>query len=112
MITIHSNGSKWAGESPDTIDRLLEVLAAETLDPRFEEYGNFYIVNKPITTTSGVHFFGNFMTVSHVFNIDTDDQPTIDALTAAIRANQATAEYKRYRAELRKAPTAPRGAGR
>lgn len=33
--TIHANGSKFAGEEPDTIEQLLEVLAAEPLDRSF-----------------------------------------------------------------------------
>ena len=41
MTTIMSNGSKWYGEAPDSIDKLLEVLKENMLDPRFVEHGNF-----------------------------------------------------------------------
>ncbi len=65
--TLHiiSNGSKWAGEAPDTIDKLLEVLKTETLDPIFATHGSFvsYGLGDMVTV------FGNFLTVSHVFNI-------------------------------------------
>jgi hypothetical protein len=45
MLLIISNGSKWAGEKPDTIDDLLNVLNKYTLDPNFEKYGNFVNLN-------------------------------------------------------------------
>lgn len=86
--TIHSNGSKWAGEKPDPVERLLERLKLYTLDPRFERCGNF------ISKSDGiVHFWGNFFDVSGVFQIDTDEAPIIERLTRAIRDNQARASY-------------------
>ncbi len=55
---ITSNGSKWAGETPDTIDDLLKVLASDPLDRVFEKYGNF---TYPSEETKGMtRFFGNF----------------------------------------------------
>lgn len=93
--TIISNGSKWAGEEPDSIETLLGVLASETLDPTFEEYGNF-------AQNEGkgvVRFFGNFFTVSHAFSITSDDEAVCNALVAAIKANQATAAYQNARTE-------------
>lgn len=95
--TINSNGSKWAGESPDSIETLLHVLATETLDPTFEDYGNF-----AINMGDGVvRFWGNFYTVSHVFSIDTDDATMCATLTAAITANQATDAYKAAHREVK-----------
>lgn len=113
---IDSNGSKWAGESPDTIDQLIARLQSETLDPTFEEFGNFvsparkatrindestnwrdkYVDAGPIYPEhpDALHFWGNFLTYSHVFSIYTDDPDVIERLTAAIRANQATEAYQ------------------
>jgi len=87
--TINSNGSRWYGEKPDSIDKLIEVLGHETLDRTFERVGNFVCRHKGQT-----RFFGNFRTVSHVFNIDSDDPKVIERLTKAIRANQRTAAYR------------------
>jgi len=115
MIDIQSNGSRWAGEEPATIAELLEALQVETLDPSFEDYGNFvesdrdlmsYITGKPIYPDNPrvVRFFGNFATVSHVFNIDTDEPEIISSLSAAIRANQQTPSYQ----EIKRAQVAGR----
>lgn len=35
---ILSNGSKWAGQDPDSIQTLLDVLGDNVLDPMFEQY--------------------------------------------------------------------------
>lgn len=43
--------------------------------------------------TGMTSFFGNFYTVSHVFNIDTDDEAIIKPLTEAIKANQLRPDY-------------------
>jgi hypothetical protein len=97
MIIINSNGPKWAGDLPDTLDHLLEVLAREPLDPTFEQYGNFAInlsLEQRDQPPGTIRFWGNFWALSHVFSIDTDEQPVIDQLMAAIRANQATEAYR------------------
>lgn len=109
MINIFSNGSKWMGQEPDSIQELLNTLKEYTLDPSFEQYGNFITVlqesdflkvNDTIKERIGkTHFFGNFYNVSHVFNIDTDEPFIIEALTTAIRKNQQTAEYKEAKKE-------------
>jgi hypothetical protein len=91
MVTeIRSNGSKWAGESPDGIEVLEHRLRTETLDPTFEKYGNF------IRKTRGGPWklFGNFLTYSHVFNITTYDAALARRLRKLIRANQATEAYQ------------------
>lgn len=102
MTEIISNGSKWAGESPDTIEDLIEVLKSETLDPIFEEYGNF--VNR---TPHWIHkeaqekykgctqIFGNFFATSHVFNITTDDEDLISTIENIVRLNQNTTNIKK-----------------
>jgi hypothetical protein len=92
-LTIEFNGSKWADEEPDSIDILLQRLETDTLDPKFEHYGNF------VQPEAGgvVRFFGNFSTVSHAFGIVTDDSVVIDALVAAIKRNQASDAYRALR---------------
>jgi len=118
MLKIQSNGSRWAGGEPDTIETLLELLSREPLRPDFEKFGNFIThpvcrgvknpawtwgsdapewINGPLIypeNPGAVRFWGNFLNVSHVFSIDTDEPEIIDRLTAAIRANQASAAYK------------------
>ena len=90
MTTITSNGSKWYGEAPDSIDKLVEVLKGHTLDPRFTEYGSNFIV----ADVGSVRFFGNFHNLSHVFNIRTDDPAIIAKLTRAIRENLRRDDYR------------------
>jgi hypothetical protein len=109
MTTIQSNGSKWAGDQPDSIEGLIDVLKTQTLNPIFEQYGDFAETD-PRFYKSGelcypdnpgtVHFFGNFYTVSHVFNIDTDDAETIATLRGLIAANKATAAYRQAVKEI------------
>lgn len=102
---ILSNGSKWAGQNPDSIDTLLGVLDTEMLDPVFEQYHCYQPhryepalrsddsdINRWVGAAS---YFGNFRTVSHVFNIITFDQEVIDALNKAIRKNVESDEYQK-----------------
>lgn len=103
MLEIISNGSKWYGEKPDTIEDLIQVLNTEILDPSFEDYGNFINLNPTWLKKDFaekykgcVKIFGNFMTVSHVFNIITDQSEIIQKLTEAINKNKGTEEYKRF----------------
>jgi len=93
-MQITTNGSKWAGSDPDPIERLFEVLAAEPLDPRFEHYDNFVSVNGDRVQVSG-----NFMLVSHCFRIS-GTPVELESLIQAIRTNQATSAYQRWRREL------------
>ena len=71
---INSNGSKWAGQEPDTIETLLDVLAHHPLDNTFEPF------------FEDGRFFGNFRNLSHVFSIDTDDADVIAQLNSAIKS--------------------------
>lgn len=118
FLRVISNGSRWMGEEPATVEELLEVMARTPLDPRFEDYGGFigdtrgakpagynaagkrcYIDTGPIYPEhpQAVRFWGNFFELSHVFEIDTDDPETIEKITRAIRANQSTPAYKAAR---------------
>lgn len=107
---INANGSKWAGDEPDEIEVLLKRLASEPLDPTFEAYGNFitknpqgcvYVGRGQYFETGRLYpehpgtcsFFGNFLNVSAVFDIHTNDEALIAKLEQAIRANQRRADY-------------------
>ena len=107
---IQSNGSRWADESPATLDELAEVLAKHTLDPTFEKYGGFLYQVRPgdwirgkaptdTDLTNTWQMFGNFFDVSHVFNIYTDDPAVIARFRALIDANKKTPAYRAARKE-------------
>jgi hypothetical protein len=88
-MEIISNGSKWAGEEPDSLETLIEVLTngKDVLDSTFENYGNF------IWEENGVwNAFGNFETVSHVFNI-TGTAEELRPLAEAIQKNVSSLAY-------------------
>jgi len=89
MIKIFSNGSKWAGEAPDNIEKLKERLKTHPLDPTFEKYGNFAFKGR-----KGKYFlFGNFRDISAVFNIETDNQKVFLEMKKLIRENQRRPDY-------------------
>jgi hypothetical protein len=108
MLKIISNGSKWYGEKPDSIEILKEVLKTQTLDPTFENFGNF-INNNPRWTNKEAQelykgcstIFGNFKTYSHVFNIITNDRELITELQELINKNKNTLVYQEYKEELK-----------
>ena len=92
---IISNGSKWAGESPDSIEKLFEVIESETLEPL---WGHPIQTNPELldgSTHWGTIFSGNFCNLSHVFRIETDDPDLIESLTYALEANMSSDAYKR-----------------
>ena len=100
MIKIISNGSKWHGQAPDDLAELFRTLLDYPLDRTFERYGDFVGVEPELMgggrLDGKVRFFGNFATVSHVFNVEMDlreDAATIADLTAAIEANKRRADY-------------------
>jgi hypothetical protein len=94
-MNIQYNGSHWAGEKPDTLDVLLRALAEETLNPLFEEYGNFVFREND----GMIQCWGNFLTVSHVFCIDGTEEE-MAPLIGAIRFNQSTHQYLAAKANL------------
>lgn len=124
FVLINSNGSGCSGAFSQDLHGLLYVLAHTPLDPRFERYGNFitenpcigvknpgyigagcgqepYIDGPRMFDVDGVvQFFGNFYLVSHVFRIYTNDAETIEKLTQAIRANQASQAYMDAKAQM------------
>ena len=97
---IHSNGSKWAGESPDSINTLIERLSKYTIEDRFfcKFKERFNSKKKhvlcPISKVDGRYiFFGNFVEISGVFRIETNCPETITKLRNAIINN---AGWKMY----------------
>lgn len=108
MLHIQSNGSKWRGDAPDSVDKLIEVLGEYALDPTFENYGKFYqTMSKDdyLDMETGekydgkVHFSGNFFELSHVFSIYTDEAEVIERLQGAIDKNMASEAYQKTRSE-------------
>lgn len=103
MTNIISNGSKWVGEKPDSIEKLLEVLRENTIEERFffwyqtnpfSKQKPKYEFVTPIGIRNGIHtFFGNFEEISHVFRIETDDQDIVSLLTNAIKENKGWKAY-------------------
>jgi hypothetical protein len=100
-----SNGSKWAGEAPDNIEILLDVLARYELEPwasytdnpcasminpawRSNNREKKYLPSSQLYHVPVVRFFGNFRKLSHVFNIDTNDLETIYHLKLAMDLNR------------------------
>ena len=91
---IISNGSRMASESRATIDELIEVLKEDPLDLTFMRYGGF-VDCCPVAASSRIPlypdgyemFWGNFIKVSHVFHIVTNDPEVIAALHAGISVN-------------------------
>lgn len=84
---IISNDSKMAGAPPDTIDVLVAVLERYPLNRFFEHH-----VIEP-RANGEVRFHGNFLTVSHVFDIHSDDPDVIEQLTSAIVKNCRMPEF-------------------
>lgn len=93
--TVEWNGSKFAGQAPDHLEKLLEVLAVERLDKHFHPY-----VAPSVREPGSLSFFGNFANLSHSFCITTNDIAVIEKLTAAIRTNpgnEDTPPLRRYK---------------
>jgi hypothetical protein len=115
FIFIQSNGSKWAGDEEDDIPELLDVLSKYALNfdmfdgefysadpchgvsnPKYcmwegrDQKEPAYIDGPRMYQCDGVYrFHGNFLELSHVFSIDTNDKETIASLVQAIDANKA-----------------------
>ncbi len=109
FIYIMSNGSRWAGAEAGDIAELLEMLSKHPLDVErfgpdfwnvnpcegvinpdwtYEAKVPHYIAGPRLYSCDGVvRFFGNFLTYSHGFNIDTNDAETIAKLQDAITRN-------------------------
>ena len=107
MLEIISNGSKWLGQEPDSIEVLVETLKQYALDPVFEEYGNFVCHNPRWIKKESNEIYkgctkihGNFYTLSHTFDIITNDEEIIEQLETLIRNNLQTEAYKQAKIDL------------
>jgi hypothetical protein len=76
MVNIISNGSKWAGEKPDSIGKLMSVLKSKCIDSRM------FSSDRPDCFGYGA-IRGNFVEVSHVFNIRTNSRKLLILLRKA-----------------------------
>lgn len=85
---IRANGSKMLGEASDSVEALLDVLARHPLHRTFEK---IFIQDRG---NGRWRFQGNFLTISHVFDIRTDDPEIVRRLTKAIRANRRTPGFR------------------
>ncbi len=79
---IISNGAKMHGGKPEEIETLLGLLARYPLDRFFERA---FIQDH---VGSAKRFHGNFLAISHVFDIRTNDPEVVRRLTEAIKANR------------------------
>jgi hypothetical protein len=99
------NGSKWAGQPPDPLETLLDMLDKEPLDPRFKRFDapvvrGDYPLGVPEEFEGTHHFHGNFYRVSHPFSVFTNDKDVIAKLTAACEKNIASDAYKAAAREI------------
>jgi len=99
---IHSNGSKWAGQEPDSIEKLIEVLGEHTIEENFfttyeSGVGGLGVARQycpvKVLENGNTMFFGNFEELSHVFRIETNDPELIEKLTKAIKNNDGWRKY-------------------
>ena len=84
FTNIISNGSKWAGEDPDTIETLLDVLKEYKLDYRCRPFIERFNV---CPCGEVYHFSGNFKNLSHVFSINTNNKELSKTIMSAISEN-------------------------
>lgn len=79
---IISNGCKMYGGIPDDIETLLCLLARYPLNRTFERA---FIEDRG---GNAKRFHGNFLEISHVFDIRSNDPEVVGRLTEAIKANR------------------------
>ena len=102
---IISNGSKWAGELPNSLDYLIHNLKNYMLDPTFERYGFYdlvvadeYLAGQVPKEFKGYswHFSGNFFELSAVFSVYVADRETAYMLASLIYDNVMGEEYQSF----------------
>ena len=64
-MEIVSNGSKWAGEAPDSVEQLIDVLGHHKLESLWKRNRGFF----EKIGDDEFRAFGNFTDLSHVFDI-------------------------------------------
>ena len=90
------------------IDDFIEKLQKYTLDPQFEQYGNFIKKNPKFPRNPEItekykgwySLFGNFFDYSNAFSILTDDEKLAKKLRRLIRKNQKSEKYVNARNEI------------
>ena len=68
-MKIISNGSKWAGEQPDSVEILLDVLKSHKLREHFARIENDAYFKRQVNLPTEFRVSGNFEDISHVFDI-------------------------------------------
>lgn len=106
LSTTRNSDAPWL-ECSDTIERIARDLAEHTLDPVFEEYGDFFyrypkwLTKEAAEKYSGcVRFWGNFLDYAGVFDVITSDKEIIAKLSELIARNKATPKYIAARRDL------------
>ena len=91
----------------DTEENILQDLAAHTLDPIFELYGDFvnpspeWLSPDTAAKYAGCTVIsGNFHDYTHAFYLVTDDAALIDRISAAVQRNKARPEYQEARRKM------------
>ena len=88
---IHYNGSKWNGQEPDSVDRLIEMLSHHPIGAWFFKEGVGHMAPDSDLGRGTIRYFGNFEDVSHAFCIETNDADVIRRMNAAVRTSFALA---------------------
>lgn len=95
---IISNGSKFAGQKPDSVETLFRRLQKYTLEPSLAPHAaraQGPHLDTYFMPDGTLHARGNFREVSAGFSILTSNADLADTLTKLIAANLATPEYRR-----------------
>ena len=68
-MKIVSNGSKWAGEQPDSVEILLDILKTHKLREYFARIENDAYFKRQVNLPAEFRVSGNFEDISHIFDI-------------------------------------------
>ena len=106
VSTTRNSDTPWL-ERPDTIERIARDLVEQTLDPVFEQHGDFcdrspeWLTKEADEKYAGfVRFWGNFIDYAGVFDVITSDKEIIAKLSDLIARNKATQKYIAARRDL------------
>ena len=88
--TMVSNGSKFAGEKPDSIETLIERLERFTLNP----FLGASLLPYSVRSTRRLHVFGNFLEISAVFQVRTHEDEVSERLCQAVWLNLNSARFQ------------------
>jgi len=106
LSTTRSHDRPWQ-PIPDSVERILLDMEAHTLDPTFEDFGDFvdrspeWEAKDTAKKYAGCTvIWGNFYDYSGVFEVITDDQTLIGRFTDAVARNKLKPEYKAAKLEI------------